>query len=66
MLLQVELDLVALFDQVAGALHDGQGRQAEEIDLEQAERLDDRHLELGDRFDRAESSELLVGRCSGT
>ena len=49
---QVQLHAVALLDQVAGALHDRQGGQAEEVHLEQPERLDDRHLELGHRLDR--------------
>ena len=35
--IQVEVDPVALADQVAGACHDGKGRQPEEVHLEQAE-----------------------------
>ena len=50
--IQVQLHPATLFDQVAGALHNRQGRQAQEIHLEQAQRLDDRHFELGDRFNR--------------
>ena len=42
---------VALLDQVAGALHDGEGGQAQEVHLEQAERLDDRHFKLRHRLD---------------
>ena len=39
-------------DQLAGPRHDGQRRQPEEVDLEQAERLEHLHLELGDGADR--------------
>ena len=42
---------MALADQIAGALHDGQGGQTQEIHLEQAQFVDDLHLELGDRLD---------------
>ena len=51
--IEVVNDLMAFADQIAGALHDGQGRQAQEIHLEQSERFEDRHLELGDGLDRA-------------
>ena len=50
---QVELDAVALLDQVAGACHDGQGGQPQEVHLEQAQRVEHAHLELGDGLDRA-------------
>ena len=44
---------MALVDQIAGAGHDRQGRQAKEVNLEQTQGFEMRHLELGDRLDRA-------------
>jgi hypothetical protein len=41
----------ALADQVAGARHDRQRGEAEEIDLEHAHAVEDAHFELGDGLD---------------
>ena len=42
-----------LFNQLAGARHNRQRAQAEKVDFEQAQRLNDRHFKLGHRLDRA-------------
>ena len=63
MLLRLRLDAVILLDQIARLAHDGQRGQAEEVDLQQADRFDDAHFELRD--DSSELSLSLVGRCSG-
>ena len=44
------LDAVLLLDQAAGLAHDRQGAQAEEVDLEEAERLKNWEFELCDRL----------------
>ena len=46
------MDAVPLLDRLAGAFHHRQCDQAQEIHLEHAQRIEDAHLELRDRFDR--------------
>ena len=46
-----EFHAVTVFDHVAGARHDRQRGQAEEVHLEHAQAVEDAHFELGDRLD---------------
>ncbi len=52
---------VALLDELRRLAHDGQGAEAEEIDLQQADLLDDLHRPLADGADAAQPG-LAAGR----
>ncbi len=51
--LDIHFDPMSLPDHLAGASHDRQGGEAQKIDLQQTQRVQDLHLKLGHRPDRA-------------